>query len=433
MAVYNQVNYTKFCIQSIVKNTDVPYELIVVDNGSQDKTSEFLKSIKARVISNAENRGCATAWNQGIKCAQGQFLCIINNDTVVTKDWMSRLLSFMESGSYHIVSPAVAEGPLYYDLEAYAITYTKSCGRLLEKRANACCMVINPETFEKVGLFDEQFIYGGYEDIDFFWRCKQAGLKMATTGSSLIHHFSMKTQDEIKKKDSFDYDRYNKERFYKKWHRTPDGGWLERKSRHLMSRFTRLLQRMRYGYALMEKGERAIKQRSRKFGFTNENHPEKLVLLPYCVGRGIEVGCGHRKTSETCIGVDVIPKGTKGKYGCVTGQVSVADIQASGDDLHMFMDQELDYVISRHNLEHYVDVVKTLQEWKRVLKIGGIMANVLPDETNINTMILDPTHKHVFTPESYVRLLGLIGGFEILKLETVIPDWSFVCIARRVY
>lgn len=162
------------------------------------------------------------------------------------------------------------------------------------------------------------------------------------------------------------------------------------------------------------------------------NHPERLAVLPYCSeGRGIEVGCGHRKTHENCIGIDIVPKGITGTYGCVEGKVSVADICTSGDDLNMFSDGELDFVISRHNLEHYVDIIRTLQEWKRVLKKGGIMANVLPDETSINTIALDPTHKHAFTPESYVRYLDLIGGFEVVKVETVIPDWSFLCVCRK--
>ncbi len=433
MAVYNQVAYTKLCIRSIQRHTDVPYELIVIDNASKDGTSEFLRTIPARVTTNPENRGCATAWNQGVKCAQGDYLCIINNDTVVTGKWMSRLIDLMEKENYSIVSPAVTEGPLNYDLEAYAGDFTKSCHGLVGKQANACCMVIRREIFDRVGLFDERFIYGGCEDVDFFWRCRQAGLAVATTGCSLIHHFSMKTQDDIKKARHPDYAHYNLKQFYEKWGRTPDGGWFERKSRHLVRLLAALYQKMKYDHTLIEKGKSVAKQRLRRFGYKNENHPERMVLLPYCVGKGIEIGCGHRKTSENCIGVDVIPKGEKGKYGCVTGQISVADIEASGDDLRMFKDQELDFVISRHNLEHYVDMVKTLQEWKRVLKIGGIMANVLPDETNINTIPLDPTHKHVFTPESYWRLLELMGGFEIIKMEVVIPDWSFVCVARRVH
>lgn len=96
-----------------------------------------------------------------------------------------------------------------------------------------------------------------------------------------------------------------------------------------------------------------------------------------------------------------------------------------------FADRELDFVISRHNLEHYVDVIKTLTEWKRVLKCGGTLAMVLPDERYVDTIKLDPTHKHVFTPESIVRYLDLIGGFEIIMTDVVIKNWSFVCVAKR--
>ncbi len=161
-------------------------------------------------------------------------------------------------------------------------------------------------------------------------------------------------------------------------------------------------------------------------------HPERLALLPYCTsGKGIDVGCGHRKTHENCIGVDILPRGTTGEIGCIAGQEIVADICASGDDLHMFKDGELDFVVSRHNLEHYVDVIKTLMEWKRVLKPGGVLATILPDERTVDTIALDPTHKHAFSPESFVRYIELIGGLAIVKVETVIPNHSFICVCRK--
>ncbi len=162
-----------------------------------------------------------------------------------------------------------------------------------------------------------------------------------------------------------------------------------------------------------------------------KNHPEALALAPFCQGKGIDVGCGHRKVSSGCIGVDLIARGDKGEHGVVANQTSVADIQASGDDLHMFGDGELDYVVARHNLEHYVDVVKTLCEWRRVLKPGGVMAIVVPDERAGDTVYLDPTHKHCFTPESLERLIQAVGGFDVLRSEIVIPDWSFLTVARK--
>ena len=162
------------------------------------------------------------------------------------------------------------------------------------------------------------------------------------------------------------------------------------------------------------------------------NHPEALALQPYCVGRGVDVGCGHRKVAPHCIGVDILAAGDEGEYGVVRGQVSVADIQASGDDLHMFADGELDYVVSRHNLEHYIDVVKTLKEWARVTRPGGVVAMIVPDERAGDTIFLDPTHKHVFTPESLERLVGVVGGLRVVKSEVVTPEWSFLTVAQKV-
>lgn len=104
---------------------------------------------------------------------------------------------------------------------------------------------------------------------------------------------------------------------------------------------------------------------------------------------------------------------------------------SAGDDLHMFKDGELDFVSCRHNLEHYVDVIKTLQEWRRILKAGGILAVILPDESKINTISLDPTHKHAFTPESFARYIKYLGGFEINRLEPVIANWSFICVCTK--
>lgn len=163
-----------------------------------------------------------------------------------------------------------------------------------------------------------------------------------------------------------------------------------------------------------------------------ENHPEALALRPYCVGRGIDVGCGHRKVAPHCIGVDLLAAGELGAHGVVQGQRSVADVQASGDDLHMFADGELDYVVSRHNLEHYVDLVRTLEEWARVTRPGGTVAMIVPDERAGDTIFLDPTHKHVFTPESLERLIGVIDGLRFVKAEVVTPSWSFLAVAERV-
>ena len=161
-------------------------------------------------------------------------------------------------------------------------------------------------------------------------------------------------------------------------------------------------------------------------------HPEKLAMLRLCQGRGLEIGCGAEKTHPNVIGIDSTPPGTLGTAGNQLGRYCEADLCASGDDLRMIRDQSVDFVVARHNLEHYVDVIQALTEWRRVLRIGGILGVVVPDEGALKTIPLDSTHYHAFTQRSFARLVGLIGGLEIIDLRPCIPGWSFQCVMRRV-
>jgi hypothetical protein len=84
--VFNNLQYTRQCLQSIVKNTArKSYQLIIVDNGSTDGTKEFLKCLcgSAKIISNRENFGFSKACNQGAAAADGDYIVFLNNDTKV--------------------------------------------------------------------------------------------------------------------------------------------------------------------------------------------------------------------------------------------------------------------------------------------------------------------------------------------------------------
>ena len=85
--------------------------------------------------------------------------------------------------------PAAREGLLDYDLPAYAKLFTGACAEAVRYELYAPCMLIRREVFDRVGLFDEGFEFGGCEDTDFLWRTKAAGFSVAMTGSALIHHF----------------------------------------------------------------------------------------------------------------------------------------------------------------------------------------------------------------------------------------------------
>lgn len=160
------------------------------------------------------------------------------------------------------------------------------------------------------------------------------------------------------------------------------------------------------------------------------SHPERLALLPYIKGKyGIDVGCGFRKTSDKVIGIDIIKPGSKGAYGVVKNKNLIYDICASGDTLPL-KDNSLDYVVSRHNVEHYVDVVKLFREWIRVLKPGGVIASIVPDDQYINSIALDKSHKHAFTRESLTNFFNFFAELKDIRTSIVIKNWSFLITAR---
>ena len=166
---------------------------------------------------------------------------------------------------------------------------------------------------------------------------------------------------------------------------------------------------------------------------TDEYHPERMALYPLCQGRGIDVGCGHRKTHPDAIGVDLAANGEiLTTANNVFNKNSQADIVCSGDDLTVFEDESLDYVVQRHNLEHYQDPLKALQEWIRVLKPGGILGMVVPDDEVCDTLRLDNTHKHVFTRSSLQRIFDLFTNVRVVYIAPMICQWSFICVAQKV-
>ena len=114
-------------------------------------------------------------------------------------------------------------------------------------------MLVKREVFDKIGLFDEAFRYGGCEDVDFLWRAHRAGITAAVTGSALIHHFGMVTQDAVKSTESKAYPAQNLAYFRRKWGRTVRGNWLQRRWARFKEKWRDRYERVRYGHALVER------------------------------------------------------------------------------------------------------------------------------------------------------------------------------------
>jgi glycosyltransferase involved in cell wall biosynthesis len=96
---FNQCDFTRVCIQALLRHTRPTWELILVNNGSSDETGAYLSGVQdaARVpvtiISNATNIGFPRAVNQGLEIARGEYLVLLNNDAVVTDGWLDQLIA----------------------------------------------------------------------------------------------------------------------------------------------------------------------------------------------------------------------------------------------------------------------------------------------------------------------------------------------------
>lgn len=171
----------------------------------------------------------------------------------------------------------------------------------------------------------------------------------------------------------------------------------------------------------------------------DSDHGEAMTLRPFCKGLTLDVGCGFEKVIADSMGVDLLDTGEAGEFGCMDGMNSIADICASGDDLYMFPDNFFDTVVNRHVIEHFEDPVKALAEWLRVLKPGGTLAMVIPDDDNADMLHVDPTHKHAMTRKYVQSLFDQIENETQYKIkitrfgDTVVTNWSFLVVLKKLF
>ncbi|WP_243370205.1 glycosyltransferase [Geotalea sp. SG265] len=209
---FNQLEYTRECLSSIQKHTPENHEVIFVDNGSKDGTVKWLrqqmKSHKNyRLMENKKNLGFAKGCNQGIAAAKGDYLLLLNNDVVVTEGWLTGMLECLEaSAEYGIVGPMTNNiaGPQQLlsvpyanmdEMQAFAAGFRSAHRhrRIPVKLAVGFCMLARRSLADKVGMLDEAFALGNFEDDDFCLRASMAGLQSVIAGDVFIHHHGSRT------------------------------------------------------------------------------------------------------------------------------------------------------------------------------------------------------------------------------------------------
>ena len=223
-ACYNQVEYTRQCIDSMVRHGMDLSRLIVVDNGSKDATREYLLTVPVggRIYNDA-NLGCGVAWNQGALALQADWTIVMNNDVLVSAQWIESLIGAAEQRGLKVISPALIEGALDYDFEDFSAMASKKMAATARIGGrHAVCLAVHKSVWMDVGYFQPVPKLLGYEDTLFFHELEKAKIPVGITGASWLHHYGSVTQTAMKQerglsaKDGLGY-RYNYKLLNQSW------------------------------------------------------------------------------------------------------------------------------------------------------------------------------------------------------------------------
>lgn len=221
----------------MLANTEEDFELIVVDNRSEDGTRSYLTQLadsdaRVRVLFNSRNAGFAPACNQGLALAQGEHVVLLNNDTMVAPGWLSGLLGHLRDPGVGLVGPVTnrigneAEIETHYRtwgefLELARIRAERFAGDWLEIRTPAMfCLAMRRQTYQHIGPLDERYEVGLLEDDDYADRAREAGYQLRCAEGCLVHHFGEASFGELVADGEYQRIlRANQQRYQEKWGR----------------------------------------------------------------------------------------------------------------------------------------------------------------------------------------------------------------------
>lgn len=378
---WNNTAQLRPCLQSLLNTcpTEGLFHVWVVNNGHPDSCKFIGKDHPTiTVVQPDENLG----WEGGLKAAlplsDSPFVLFLNDDTFflpANRYWLHMLLERMGDPLVGAVGPAsntVMGAQNMLNITRYSA--------LPVNFLIGFCLLVRRSALEECGGVDATL--PGGDDIDLSIRLQDAGYKLIATTASFVYHYGFGSG----------------QRKHGAHYNSPE---MTETTNHALIRKHGLKKWFLCLYGPAPSPEE----------YWNSPHDSEGVAVRKLIGRiksVLELGVGATKTVEHAVGVDFVPKGQP--ISTLAGApLSVADVVADVSGVLPFDDGAFGCVVARHVLEHLIDPVAALLEWKRVLKTGGKLILALPDQDIRNTVPLNLEHVHAYTKKSATSLLSSLG------------------------
>ena len=243
IVTWNTKDLLQKCLDSIYKTIhDITFEVIVIDNASEDDTVVMLRGNFPHItlLKNSQNLGFGAANNQGLQIMRGRYALLLNSDTVLTIHAVEELFTFMETHPEAAMACGQllnADGSKQNSMASFPSLLTLMTNMpLLEylfpkrypsKRYNyekpievdsgiGACLLVRKKAIDEVGMFDERYFFF-FEETDWAYQMKKAGWKIFHIPTAFIYHFQGQSIGRnVRSRIEFYRSRYL---FFRKWHR----------------------------------------------------------------------------------------------------------------------------------------------------------------------------------------------------------------------
>ena len=193
------------CVSSLVKTNYKNYEIIVVDNASLDNSQKKCKEkfCNIRLIENEQNLGYCEGNNIGIRQASGQYIMILNPDTIVEPNCINELLLAYNKYGDGLYQPKILDNENHDTfissgnfVNSLGFGYSRGKGKVDFGQydtdqdigyASGTCLFTSSKILKKIGNFDP-FLFAYHDDLDLGWRARILGIKSYYVFKSIVYH-----------------------------------------------------------------------------------------------------------------------------------------------------------------------------------------------------------------------------------------------------